>query len=137
MATKPPTRSGTRTLAAVPPEPPAKTVSDSTAEQIISLYQAGERLIEITRQTGVPRATIYWVLRRNGIHPNRATKPSSESMSVHEVLDRLMASEREVATLQERLAVAQRTIEMLSGQLTQAGNGNVKVAPRTRKEAAK
>jgi hypothetical protein len=90
-----------------------------TSEQIIAMYKAGEKLIAITKATGVPRASIYWVLRKEGITPDRIAKPSSESMTVIEVLDRLRTTERENGELRYREGQLVEQIQALHEEITE------------------
>ena len=98
--------------------PTASVALDAkVSARVVSMYESGERLIDITRATGVPRASIYWVLRKEGITPSRMPKPSGEMMSVHDVLDRLRTTERENGQLRERLAAAEAVNAELMTQL--------------------
>ena len=40
-------------------------------EDVVRMYQAGATLAQITETTGVARSSIYWVLRKHGITPDR------------------------------------------------------------------
>ena len=98
------------------PEDDSKWTAEQRA-QVIAMYQAGDRLIDITHATHVPRATIYWMLAQAGIAPSRMPKPSAEMMSVHDVLTRLQAVSAENGALREQLRQAEALIEALMRRL--------------------
>ena len=77
--------------------------SEETRQQVIALYQEGHRLADITRETGVPRATIYWILKREGIRTDRVARSGDEMLSMSDVLDALRRSEQEVGRLMAEL----------------------------------
>lgn len=70
-------------------------------DKVVSMYQSGARLVDITRETGVPRPTIYWALRQRGITPSRLK--NVEEVTVQQVLEQLAAANREVGKLQARI----------------------------------
>jgi transposase-like protein len=77
--------------------------TEETRGQVISLYTEGHKLAEITRQTGVPRATIYWILKREGIRTDRVARTPDEALSMSDVLEALRRSEQEVGRLTAEL----------------------------------
>lgn len=77
--------------------------SEETRQEVISLYQQGHRLADITRETSVPRATIYWILKREGIRTDRVARTSDEALSMSDVLEALRRSEQEVGRLSQEL----------------------------------
>jgi transposase-like protein len=83
--------------------------SEETRGQVIALYTEGHKLAEITRQTGVPRATIYWILKREGIRTDRVARTPDEALSMSDVLEALRRSEQEVGRLTAELE-RERTI---------------------------
>lgn len=68
--------------------PTTKPISDEDRDKIVSMYKAGSRIADITRETGRPRPTIYWVLQQKGVHPGRIHRPSQTEVSVEQMLDR-------------------------------------------------
>jgi hypothetical protein len=72
-------------------------------DKVVAMYQSGARLVDITRETGVPRPTIYWALRQRGITPSRTKAASTEEITVHQVLEQLAVANREVGRLQARV----------------------------------
>lgn len=85
----------------------AKGVTDDLRSRVIDLYKSETKLAEITRQTSVPRATIYWILKQEGVTPNRV-KVGSDGPSVAELVNDLREAEREIGSLRARLAEAER-----------------------------
>jgi hypothetical protein len=75
--------------------------------RVIEMYQAKHRLVDITTETGTPRATIYLWLDEEGIAPNRNSRASGEVLTLAEVLDRLRQVERENGVLRHELEKAQ------------------------------
>ena len=76
-------------------------INDETRALIAKMYEAGERVSEITRETGLSRPTIYWVLRTKGVRPQRNVR--EDELSASDLAEMLRQSEREVGRLQERL----------------------------------
>lgn len=77
--------------------------TDETRERVITLYQEGKPLAEITRLTRVPRATIYWILNKEGIRPDRTAAKAGESVTVGDILAELRTTERENGRLKGEL----------------------------------
>lgn len=90
-------------------EPVVPFHSEETRQHVIALYQSGHKLADITRETGVPRATIYWILKREGIRTDRVARSADEALSMSEVLEALRRSEQEVGRLTVELE-RERTI---------------------------
>lgn len=57
--------------------------TEDAHERVIELYQANVTLDQITEQTGVPRSTIYYILDKNGVEPNRR-RPAARSATLDE-----------------------------------------------------
>jgi predicted DNA-binding transcriptional regulator AlpA len=76
-------------------------IGESTRERVIAMYASGERLKDIVAVTGLSRPTIYWVLKREGVSPNRRPRQAPEAAS--ELVDALRNSEREVDELRQRI----------------------------------
>ena len=65
------------------------------------MYQAGERLKDITEETGLGRPTIYWILKTEGVVPDR--QPRIDSLSVQELLEALRLAHEEIGRLRAEL----------------------------------
>jgi hypothetical protein len=70
--------------------------SSEQGDRVAALYSGGARLDDIVTETGVPRATIYWMLRQRGLRPSRQT-PSrglpADPSDMQEWAERLMRIE--------------------------------------------
>lgn len=77
--------------------------SEETRQRVIDMYKAGHRLAEITAETSVPRATIYYILKREGIRTDRVARGPDEALSMSDVLDELRRAMEEVGRLREAL----------------------------------
>lgn len=82
-------------------------------ERVIELYKEGKKLAEITRETRVPRATIYWILNKEGIRPDRTSVKAGDAVTVGDVLAELRTTERENGRLQGELAKRDNVITYL------------------------
>lgn len=76
-------------------------IPDSTRDLIATMYQNGERVSDIVKETGVSRPTIYWILRTKGVRPQRDTR--DDQLSAAELAEMLRQAEREIGRLQEQL----------------------------------
>lgn len=72
-----------------------------TRQKVKDMYAAGERLKNIQDETSLSRPTIYWILRTEGMLPDR--KPRLDTLSVQDLLEALRASEQEVGRLRGEL----------------------------------
>ena len=85
-------------------------IAPETRRRVAAMYQAGERLKAITEETNLSRPTIYWILRTEGIVPDR--KPRVDSLSMKELLEALRLADQEIGRLTadlERLRQQQQT----------------------------
>jgi len=48
-----------------------RSLDPQNEEEVVRLYRDGATLAEITEATGVARSSIYWVLRKHDITPDR------------------------------------------------------------------
>lgn len=115
--------------------------TEATRARVVELYQSGHKLAAITAETGVPRATIYWILRREGIRTDRVARSNDDALSVGELLDTLRGAEQEIgrltAELERERAITRWFLDQISVDRSQivSAIGNVKppARPRTRK----
>jgi hypothetical protein len=104
----------------MPKKPVPEPVEDDEPEMsdrdrtVIRMYQEGATTAEITRETHVPRATIYWLLKRYDIPTDRITKPVGGIVSTSELLDRLREAERENGVLREKVIKLEALVDYLS-----------------------
>ena len=124
-------------MAARKPEPDPSPEPSDQELTVIRMYQEGYKLSEITAETHVPRATIYWLLKRNGIPTDRIASGASTGVSGQELLDRLRQTERENGALREQVLKLQTLVDYLS-TFTQAvrptSDGAGPARPRTRRQ---
>jgi hypothetical protein len=80
-----------------------QATSSVTKQRVIEMYQAGSKLADITKATKVPRATIYYLLKQEGIMPDRVGRADQDAVPASELLDRLLECERQVGALRDQL----------------------------------
>ena len=73
------------------PPPPRTPIPQDKREDVIRLYKDDVIVVDIVAQTGVPRASVYNILRAAGITPGRAAPVGGQ------------AAAREAQLVQERL----------------------------------
>jgi hypothetical protein len=54
--------------------------TESLRQQALRLYKEGHKVEDIRAQTGVPKATLYWLLQKEGITPDRTQAPDVMTM---------------------------------------------------------
>ncbi len=64
-----------------------RALSAEAEDEVVRLYREGATLAQITEQTGVRRSSIYWVLRKHEITPDRlrsrlAAPPAAEGVAM-------------------------------------------------------
>jgi hypothetical protein len=98
--------------------PKRQPIAEDVQLRVVEMYKANAKTAEITRATHVPRASIYWVLERHGIRPNRlGMGRQGDAMTVDEVLDRLRDVERENGELRAKCDRLQATLDTLLDRL--------------------
>ena len=78
-------------------------LSSDAKAKVLAMYREGFKLAEITDETKVPRATVYYLLEQAGIQPNRLAVRGSGALSLNDVMERLSSAEREVGELRAQL----------------------------------
>jgi transposase-like protein len=68
-------------------------------QQVVDFYRAGTRINQITEATGLTRPTIYWVLRSEGVAPNR--RPRNDQVSATELVQMLRETEQQLGVLKQ------------------------------------
>jgi alkyl sulfatase BDS1-like metallo-beta-lactamase superfamily hydrolase len=87
-------------------DPRPKLVTDEVEQGIVAAYQAGVKLKDIEAQFGVARATVYWVLQRNSIAPQRAKKAvrlTGDQQAMAELFGLIEAQDQQIVKLQARI----------------------------------
>lgn len=49
-------------------------MDDETRAAIVADYKRGRRVLDIEQEYGIPRATLYWVLDKEGVLPSRLNR---------------------------------------------------------------
>lgn len=110
-----------------PPPKPTEEERDALRDRVIRMYLDGAKTAEITRETSVPRATIYWILQRAGIDPNRQNidKPTYEDLelTVERLEGELSAARHELTVLNRQLSLLVHTAELLHRLKVPTPNG--------------
>jgi transposase-like protein len=88
-----------------------KFISDEQAAEVVAGYLAGEKVSSLAERLGLPLSTVYWILDRQGVSPNRAKKrmrlatqdaaPLFRALAEQE--DLIVALEQEILELREQL----------------------------------
>ena len=85
-------------------------ITPDTAAQVVDLYvNKGAKLADIVAATGVPRSSIYWILQKNQVDPNRqGTRRAQDSsgQSLKWAMERIEELAVENAALKVQLAEA-------------------------------
>lgn len=77
--------------------------SDTTKDRVVEMYQAGARTVDIEKETGVPRPSIYMILRQQGISPSRQKARVPMNLTIDQLLEQLAARDRTIGRLQARI----------------------------------
>jgi hypothetical protein len=91
-------------------EPPSsrRLVSDEQTQGIVDAYQRGDKLLDIEREFGVPRATVYWVLERADVAPSRAKRGRrlvGDDQLLAQLYDVIDAQAARIRELEETLGI--------------------------------
>jgi hypothetical protein len=87
-----------------------RLVTEEVEQGILRDYEHGTKLMDIEHRYGVARATVYWVLERNGVAPSRAKQNA-----------RMTGDEQQLRSLYELLQMQDATIVRLMQQLRDNG----------------
>ena len=107
--------------------------SNEAKDEVLNLYRQGRKLTQITQATGIPRSTIYYILNREGIRPNRnSTKTERpEYAFLQDKIEELTRENERLIIRRDRLEVSnqralgdseglQATIRELRAELAKA-----------------
>jgi hypothetical protein len=87
-----------------------RLVTEAVEKGILDDYQRGTKLMDIEQRYGVARATVYWVLEKNGVAPSRAKQNA-----------RITGNDLQLRSLYELLTAQDATIIRLMKQLRDNG----------------
>lgn len=76
-----------------------EVIPTEVKDRVIELYLEGAKLDDIVTDTGVSRATVYYLLQSRGIKPSRRTRTTDPSVKLQDVIDQLVAAEKRNAQL--------------------------------------
>ena len=86
-----------------------------TKDRVVEMYQAGARTADIEAETGVPRPSIYMILKQQGIQPSRQKARVPMDLTVDQLLEQLAGRDRTIGRLQAR-------VEELEADLSETQN---------------
>lgn len=94
----------------------ADRISANKQDEIIRLYNDGLRIRDIANQVGVGSASVFNVLEKRGVKPNRQPRvlPGDETITSAQLVERLLAAERAQVALEaenRKLATRNRRLE--------------------------
>lgn len=78
-------------------------IPEHIKDEVVRLYLANAKNREITEQTGVSRSSIYWILDKRGIAPNRQFRHVG-GLDAAELLRQLTEAHQEIGRLRQELA---------------------------------
>lgn len=87
-----------------------RNTTESVRQQIVAMYEAGERIDAIEKQLGVTRSSIYYALKQANVAPSRA-----------KVSMRLRGSHVELAELYATLEAYESRVRQLEQFIVDAG----------------
>ena len=83
-----------------------ETISEKVQKQIADAYRRGDKLRDISEAFGVPRATVYYCLEKQGVTSDRVKRGS-----------RLTGGDQELAQLYELIEAQQKVIEQQAAEI--------------------
>ena len=75
-------------------------IKQTTKDEVIRLYQAGVKTDEIAEQTGVQRASQYYILRTAGVSTNRTRRNDGADITVGQLMEQLSIKDRRIGQLE-------------------------------------
>ncbi len=84
---------------------------DETKDRVVAMYQAGARTADIEAETGVPRPSIYMILKQQGIQPSRQKARVPMDLTVDQLLEQLAGRDRQIGRLQARIEDLEAQLE--------------------------
>lgn len=113
-----------------PPAPDDEADIERRRDQVVEMYKAGYKMAEIAAETGFPQGTLFWVLRKRGIKPDRYGRgEEDEGVSSSDLLTELRSALRENGQLRDRVERQQAIIDALMERL-EGKNGQPRPQPR-------
>lgn len=82
---------------------------------IIAAYQRGDRIEQMEQEFGVGRSTIYHILRRTGVQPNRSRhelRDAANDATIAALYELIMFQDRRIVELEDQLATSEEKKKM-------------------------
>ena len=79
-------------------------IDDTTARAIVAAYQRGDKVQDIQQQFGIARATIYYVLEKAEVTPNRVKRGirlTGDSQQLAQLYDLVNAQNARILQLED------------------------------------
>ena len=80
-----------------------RAVDDETKQTVVSMYQAGDKVADITAQTGLGQSSIYWILSKAGVEVSRIRKPAPRAQHLDDVVEILSQNQERMTSLLENI----------------------------------
>jgi HAMP domain-containing protein len=87
-------------------------------DRVVEMYLSAAKLDEITAETGVLRPTIYYILNKRGIRPQRTRRAAPSEVNTDQLLQRLDAQAREIGRLQAEVESLRAALAETNGAAT-------------------
>jgi len=87
-------------------ESKGRLVSDETVRMVLERYNNGDKVVKIAEDAGIPRATLYWILEKNGVAPKRAhnrKRFATDGETVEALYALIVEQEEYIASLEEEV----------------------------------
>lgn len=91
-----------------------RLVTDEVAASIIEAYKRGDKIRTIVEEHGVAKATVYWVLERGDVTPDRVKRGR-----------RLVGDDQQLAQLYDLIQAQDERIQALVAQVEALGHDPV------------
>lgn len=105
-----PTEEYTHTVAA------KRTIGEGIRDEVVRMYLAGSKLNDIEEATGVPRGSVYWILKQRKVDPARTHATArmntgqTATQTIEWAFNRLLEQERLVAELERENAALKQQL---------------------------
>lgn len=87
-----------------------RLVTDEVAAAVVAAYQRGDKIRTIEADHGIARATVYWILERAAVTPDRVKRGR-----------RLVGDDQQLAQLYDLIQAQDERIQRLEAQVEDLG----------------
>lgn len=77
------------------------------------MYQAGDKVADITAQTGLGQSSIYWILSKAGVEVSRIRKPQPKLTDLAETHEVMLANQAQAIALLHQI---EETVQAWEGR---------------------